>query len=89
VLSGLPDSTSGEVYRVAQLQEKVKQLVVNRFDHTYLNWDVKELASLNPTVENLATVAWDLLEGQFEPAVLERARIYETPKIWADKSRSL
>jgi 6-pyruvoyltetrahydropterin/6-carboxytetrahydropterin synthase len=88
-VAGLPGPLSGEVYPVPRLQEKVKQLVVNRFDHTCLNSDVDEFACLNPTVENLATVVWNLLEGQFEPAVLERVRIYETPKIWADRGRSL
>jgi 6-pyruvoyltetrahydropterin/6-carboxytetrahydropterin synthase len=88
-VAGTPDSISGEVYPLARLQEPVKQLVVNRFDHTCLNTDVEEFASLNPTVENLAMVVWNLLEGKFGPTVLERVRIYETPKIWAERSRGL
>jgi 6-pyruvoyltetrahydropterin/6-carboxytetrahydropterin synthase len=88
-VSGPAAPLSGEVYPLPRLREKVKQLVVDRFDHTCLNSDVDEFASLNPTVENLTTVVWDLLEGQFEPAELQRVRVYETPKIWADRSRGL
>ena len=31
--------------------------------------------------------AWKL-DGRFGPAVLQRVRVYETPKIWADVTRS-
>lgn len=86
-VAGASDPVSGEVYPLARLQETVKRLVVDRFDHICLNSDVSEFVSLNPTVENLATVVWNLLEGKFAPAVLQRVRIYETPKIWADCSR--
>jgi 6-pyruvoyltetrahydropterin/6-carboxytetrahydropterin synthase len=86
-VAGAPDARTGEVLPLAALQATVKELVVDRFDHTCLNTDVSEFACLNPTVENLATVVWGLLEGKFGPAVLQRVRVYETPRIWADVER--
>jgi 6-pyruvoyltetrahydropterin/6-carboxytetrahydropterin synthase len=86
-VAGAADPATGEVYPIDRLQATVKQVVVDRFDHRYLNTDVEEFASLNPTVEHLAIVVGELLKGKFEPAVLERVRIYENPRIWADWCR--
>ena len=83
-VAGVPDSRLGQICARPQLQQIVKQRVIDRFDHKHLNEDTEEFRSLNPTVENLARVIWDLLTGQVAPARLMRVRVYETPKTWAD-----
>lgn len=62
----------------------LKDRVLDRFDHKHLNEDTAEFRSLNPTVENIARVVWDLLVDQVAPARLVNVRVYETPKTWAD-----
>ena len=40
----------------------VNESVIERFDHKHLNQDVEEFQNLNPTVENIASVIFNLLE---------------------------
>ncbi|MEM8677981.1 MAG: 6-carboxytetrahydropterin synthase [Planctomycetota bacterium] len=79
-----PLSSTGEVYPLEKMQTVVRDQVVERFDHKHLNKDCDEFRETNPTVENIAHVCWQLLEGQFEPARLTHLRLYETPKTWVD-----
>jgi 6-pyruvoyltetrahydropterin/6-carboxytetrahydropterin synthase len=83
-VSGIADPASGLVCARQRLQQVVKQRVIDRFDHKHLNEDTEEFRRLNPTVENLAQVIWNLLWDRLPPARLERIRVYETPKTWAD-----
>ena len=69
-----------------ELETTVMEQVIDRFDHKYLNLDVEQFQSLNPTVENIAVVVWELLDGRFEQSRLNKVRVYETPKTWADYS---
>src|SRR5579871_5817861 len=55
-VAGVPDAQTGEVYPVSRLREIVHRLVIDPFDHTYLNADAAEFAELNPTVEHLAMI---------------------------------
>ena len=65
-------------------QRAVKERVIDRFDHKHLNLDCPEFESLNPTVEHIARVIWDLLDGAFDRARLARVRVWETPKTFAE-----
>ncbi len=85
-VSGEPDPVTGVLLAVGELERVVKRQVIDRFDHRHLNEDCAEFASLNPSVENIAAVIWRLLEGQFGAASLERVRVWETPKTWAECS---
>ena len=45
-----------------------------------------------PTAENLAQIAFDILDGVYRDTYgnqlrLERVRLYETPNCWADAGR--
>jgi 6-pyruvoyltetrahydropterin/6-carboxytetrahydropterin synthase len=82
-IGGEPNAT-GEVLPLRKIEQTVDELVINRFDHRHLNYDTAEFAELNPTVENLAQVVWNLLDGKFAPARLSAVRVYETPKTWAE-----
>jgi 6-pyruvoyltetrahydropterin/6-carboxytetrahydropterin synthase len=83
-VAGQPDPASGLVCSRQQLQQAVKQRVIDRLDHKHLNEDTEEFGRLNPTVENIARVVWGLLAGHLGAARLARVRVYETPKTWAD-----
>ena len=60
-VSGEPDSASGTIVDLPTFEATVQERVIDRFDHKHLNVDCAEFATLNPTVENIARVIWDLL----------------------------
>ncbi|MCL4136773.1 UNVERIFIED_CONTAM: hypothetical protein GTU68_065920 [Idotea baltica] len=71
-----------------EMERVVKKLVIDRLDHKHLNQDIEYFATVNPSVENIASAVFDWLQGQFDNAVLEKVRVYETPKTWAERSLS-
>ena len=77
--------TDGNV-DLLELERVVKTLVIDRLDHKHLNQDIEYFATVNPSVENIASAVFDWLQGQFGDAALERVRVYETPKTWAERS---
>ncbi len=68
------------------LEVVVRERVLDRFDHKYLNVDCEEFAAVNPSVENIARVIWGLLAGRVEGAELDNVRVWETGKTRADYS---
>ena len=83
-VTGEPQAQSGTVVAICDLESAVKQLVIDRFDHKHLNLDCAEFKALNPSVENIAKVIWNLLEGKLGRARLSRIRVWETPKTYAE-----
>ena len=69
-------------FDLRQLEQIVDETVIQRFDHTHLNLDTVEFAQLNPTVERIAKVCYDLLQPLIAQAGgrLERVRVWETEK---------
>ncbi len=80
------DDQQQDINVMVELETAVMSEVIDRFDHKNLNVEVEQFASLNPTVENIAGVIWDLLDGKFVSSQLANVRVYETPKTWADYS---
>jgi 6-pyruvoyltetrahydropterin/6-carboxytetrahydropterin synthase len=83
-VAGVPGAKTGAVLPLPRFEAIVKERVVDVFDHKHLNEDIEQFRSLNPSVENIAKVIWGMLAGHVAPAQLERVRVYETPKTWAD-----
>ncbi len=75
-------------FTLADLERLTGATVVQRFDHKHLNKDTPEFdtsrGGLNPTVENIAKVCFDLLApevaGAPGGATLERVTVWETEK---------
>lgn len=79
-VEGAPDS-SGLVARRMELDQLVRNAVIQKFDHSFLNKDVPEFATAVPTTENLATVIRDYLKAAWTlPAKLVRVSIAETDR---------
>ncbi|MFN9994170.1 MAG: 6-carboxytetrahydropterin synthase [Phycisphaerales bacterium] len=58
------DAKGGEVFTLAMLEECSKRVLLDRFDHKHLNEDTlefKQPGGVNPSVENIAKVFFDLL----------------------------
>jgi 6-pyruvoyltetrahydropterin/6-carboxytetrahydropterin synthase len=83
-VGGSPDPRSGSIIPLHQFESIVNEQVIDRFDHKHLNLDCSEFAELNPSVENITRVIFDRLSNQFDPATLQKVRVYETPKTYAE-----
>jgi 6-pyruvoyltetrahydropterin/6-carboxytetrahydropterin synthase len=72
------------VFSLVEMDNIVRRLVIDRFDHKHLNQDTEEFKQRNPTVENIASVIFGILQDHFRPAHLAGVRLFETPKTWVD-----
>ena len=76
-----PIHPDGTTLDPATLDAAVDRHCIQKLDHKHLNLDVPEFADLNPSVEHIAQVVWQMLVGQM-PAATELAEIsvWETGK---------
>lgn len=81
---GKMGSVTGLSIQPGQIDCVVEALIGERFDHKNLNEDTREFAELLPTVENMARVFFDLLDGRFEGVDLASVRVWETDKTCAE-----
>ena len=78
------DKRSGLVMDLTELKEVMHREVLDAMDHRFLNKEVPEFATRNPTTENLAIAVWQRLEPNLNHAKLHRVRVYETPDLFVD-----
>ncbi len=88
MLLGEPNE-SGVVIDPERLRRIVQQRVVDPMDHKFLNLEVPQFAQLNPSVENIARVIFELLVDATDAETRPRARlasvtVWETPKTWCE-----
>jgi 6-pyruvoyltetrahydropterin/6-carboxytetrahydropterin synthase len=70
----------GNDFCIGDFEKVVDDEFIKHVDHKNLNIDVHQLSSLNPTVENIASFAWDSLVDKFGPAKLHCVTVWETEK---------
>jgi len=107
VINKAGDAANGMVMDFSQVKDLAKQHVVDPWDHAFLAFAgdkpiVDFLTSLPghktvildrvPTAENLARLAFELLDVVYRDTYgnhlrLEQVRLYETPNCWADALR--
>ncbi len=80
-VKGSVDPRTGMICDLATLQGLVEDLVVERFDHTFLNKDIAHFETCVPTAENIALHIADILT---EPIMnigvqLQKIRLQESP----------
>jgi 6-pyruvoyltetrahydropterin/6-carboxytetrahydropterin synthase len=78
---GTIQERTGMVCDLAALQQVVQELVVEPFDHTFLNKDIPYFASCVPTAENIALHIVDLLKDPIAATgcQLHKVRLQESP----------
>ncbi|MBC8096231.1 MAG: 6-carboxytetrahydropterin synthase [Akkermansiaceae bacterium] len=88
-LAGAP-GTNGDLMAIQELEHIVQRTVIDRFDHKFLNIEVAEFATLNPSVENIARTIYQLLEAPLARTECRLAAItvWETPKTWCEYSQT-
>ncbi|GAB4194878.1 MAG: 6-carboxytetrahydropterin synthase [Phycisphaeraceae bacterium] len=75
----------GRTLDVATLDQLVDQYVIDKLDHKHLNLDVPQFKDLNPSVENIVRVIWDMLadpisETWNRQTMLHELSVWETSK---------
>ncbi len=83
-VKGEVDPRSGFALDVGELKAMMEQEVLEAFDHRFLNHEVPEFDTQNPTTENIAVAVWNRIAPHLQTAQLHRVRLYETPDLFAD-----
>ena len=78
-VEGQPDPVSGMMVDLDELDRKVNEEVVNRYDHKNLNIDIPELQGCVATSEVVAQKIFERLSGNL-PVKLQRIRLHETAR---------
>lgn len=81
-LRGPVDPKTGVVVNLTEVRDATRELILDDVDHRYLNHDSALCRGLNPTVENLVVLFWNVLRGRFG-GLLYEVRLCETEKNWA------
>lgn len=76
------DLDSTRTFTLQHLEQIVSEIILQRFDHKHLNLDLKEFAGVNPSVEHIARICFDLLRTPIEAAgaTLQHVTVWETEK---------
>jgi 6-pyruvoyltetrahydropterin/6-carboxytetrahydropterin synthase len=77
LVGGEVEQATGMVINLVDLDQAVRTLVLDRFDHVNLNHDPLFL-SLVPTTENFGQAIFNLLYKSLKVGELERVRVEET-----------
>ncbi len=75
------DPRTGMICNLSSLQRIVEDLVVETFDHTFLNKDIEHFVNCVPTAENIALYISDILKNPIKNigANLHKIRLQESP----------
>ena len=79
-VTGEVDPTTGYVIDMKILSDVIKEFILDKFDHRNLNLDTEEFKNLNPTAENIAIVAWEILSKKLDKKYTVKVRLYETER---------
>jgi len=79
-VTGEIDPDTGYVIDLKIIKDIVKDEVVERFDHRNLNLDTEEFKHLNPTVENIAVVIYDIIREKLDNKYDLQIKLYETER---------
>jgi 6-pyruvoyltetrahydropterin/6-carboxytetrahydropterin synthase len=89
-ISGAVDPVTGMIVNLTDLKKHVR-VILQQFDHKYLNLDNPLFKDLIPTTENIAHVLFNLIDEQLQHLgefKLARVRLYERHDLYADVWRS-
>ncbi len=67
-------------FDIGRFEQVIDENFIDAVDHKNLNQDVEGFSDKIPTVENIAELAWNRLQGKFPNAQLHEVAIWETDK---------
>jgi 6-pyruvoyltetrahydropterin/6-carboxytetrahydropterin synthase len=77
-LLGPLDPRTGMVFSLTELKTVIEETIEAELDHRHLNSDVAAFRTLNPTVENIAVIIWDMLQKRLPAGLLHEVKVSET-----------
>ena len=83
-ITGDIDPKTGYVIDTKILSDLIKENILERFDHRNLNLDTVEFKDLNPTVENIAVVIYNILRPKLNTSLDLKITLYETERNFAE-----
>jgi 6-pyruvoyltetrahydropterin/6-carboxytetrahydropterin synthase len=83
-VTGKIDQETGMVMDIKILSDILRTEVEERFDHKNLNMDTIEFKNLNPTVENMVVVIWQILRKKIAADLELSVRLFETDRNYAE-----
>lgn len=72
----------GPAFQIGAFEQVVDSQLMQSVDHKNLNLDVPTFSTKLPTVENIATFAWERLAGRFAPAQLHCVTVWESDRTY-------
>ena len=78
VLEGEVDPETGYVIDLKIVKNAIHSEISDRFDHRNLKLDCPEFKGLNPTAENIAIVAWQLMRRKIPMHLGLTIKLWET-----------
>jgi len=82
-ITGEVDPDTGYLYDLGKLKTIIKKHVEDRFDHKNLNLECEEFSDLNPSVEHIAYVIYNILREKIEKEYDIGIKLWETPRNYA------
>lgn len=83
-VTGEVDPDTGYIIDTKILKEWVEAEVIGLFDHRNLNLDIVAFTELNPTVENIAAVIYDILQPRMDTGKKLSIVLYETERNYVE-----
>ena len=79
-VTGSIDPETGYVIDTKILKDIIRSRIIEKFDHKNLNIDVTEFKTLNPTVENISVIIWNLLRPEINKKLELSVVLFETER---------
>ena len=79
-ITGEVDPETGYLIDMKRLKDMITTHVLDKFDHKNLNLEVAAFKKLNPTMENISIVIWNILREQLNSKYQLNIRLYETER---------
>ena len=79
-VTGPVDPETGYVVDLKNLNELIREKVIERYDHRNLYLDVEDFRDLNPSAENIAIKIWYLLRDHIDPKYDLEIELFETER---------
>ncbi len=83
-VTGEIDPITGYVIDTKKLKNVIHEYVLEKLDHKNLNLEVEEFKHINPTVENIARVIYDILVKQLPEVESLKVILYETERNYVE-----
>lgn len=84
-VKGNPDPVTGFVIDVKVLSQLIKDVIIEKVDHSNLNLDVDFMPEgALPTTENLIIAFWKEIAPKLNNCTLHCIKLYETENIYAE-----